>query len=342
MFAGLWPTSRHNAPGRLRAARRLALPLLCGLSIATGLPPEAVAQDPAIARSSQRDPFAAHVSEASHRFGVPAALIRVIMRQESAGDTRAVSSAGARGLMQIMPGTWEDLRARWSLGADPFDPRDNILAGTAYLRELHDRFGSPGFLAAYNAGPARYEAYLAGRPLPDETRAYVAALSPLARGLATARPFATAPVTAVPCKHAALFVRWPDRAPSVVVPMADRPPNSTVSATVVRDVSGLVPPSAGLFVKRTGERGPPMRLDRPCRTIAGSSAAWRVWRLMAVRATGRWQDKRAHFAPRSSGWFHSGFWRAPHIVAIRRNVASRPKALLAKVILHIAGPRHGR
>ena len=84
------------------------------------------------------------------------------------------------GLMQIMPETWATLRLRYSLGADPFDPHDNILAGAAYLRELHDRYGSPGFLAAYNAGPARYEDHLAtGQPLPAETRAYVALLAPL-------------------------------------------------------------------------------------------------------------------------------------------------------------------
>jgi soluble lytic murein transglycosylase-like protein len=231
----------------------MALSLFCGLFVATALPMTAVAQEPAIAPLSQHDPFAAHISEASHRFGVPAALIRAVMRQESAGDARAVSSAGARGLMQIMPGIWGDLRARWSLGADPFDPRDNILAGTAYLRELHDRFGSPGFLAAYNAGPARYEAYLAGRPLPAETRAYVAALAPLARGLATASPFAFATATAIPWKDAALFVRQQDRVPPAGFAMANRPLSNAVSATIVRDVSGIVPPSAGLFVVRTGE-----------------------------------------------------------------------------------------
>lgn len=138
-------TSHRGAPGPFRAARRMALLLLCGLSVATVMPAATVAQDLAVPRSSQRDPFGAHIAEASQRFGVPTALIRAIMRKESAGDVRAVSSAGARGLMQIMPGTWDDLRARWSLGHDPFDPRDNILAGTAYLRELHDRFGSPGF-----------------------------------------------------------------------------------------------------------------------------------------------------------------------------------------------------
>ena len=89
------------------------------------------------------------------------------------------------GLMQVMPGTWAELRAAHGLGSDPFDPRDNILAGTAYLRAMYDRFGSPGFLAAYNAGPGRYAEHLAtGRPLPRETRDYVATLAPIITGQA--------------------------------------------------------------------------------------------------------------------------------------------------------------
>ena len=84
------------------------------------------------------------------------------------------------GLMQLMPGTWVELSARYGLGLDPFDARDNILAGTAYLKEMHGRFGSAGFLAAYHAGPARYEQHLVtGQPLPSETIAYVAAVTPL-------------------------------------------------------------------------------------------------------------------------------------------------------------------
>ena len=75
------------------------------------------------------------------------------MQAESGGEMRAVSPKGAMGLMQIMPDTWAELRSRYGLGADPYDPHDNIMAGTAYLRELHDRFGERGFLAAYNAGP---------------------------------------------------------------------------------------------------------------------------------------------------------------------------------------------
>jgi Transglycosylase SLT domain len=85
--------------------------------------------------------------------------------------------------MQIMPDTWAGLRQRYRLGRDPYDPHDNILAGAAYLREMHDRYGTAGFLAAYNAGPGRYAEYLAtGRPLPVETLAYVAALAPLIGG----------------------------------------------------------------------------------------------------------------------------------------------------------------
>jgi soluble lytic murein transglycosylase-like protein len=126
------------------------------------------------------DPYAAHIAEASQRFGVPVAWIRAVLRAESAGDPRAISSAGAMGLMQIMPATWAELRVRHRLGGDVYDPRDNILAGTAYLRELHDRYGSvTAMLAAYNAGPGRYEASLSGRPLPAETRAYVAAIAPI-------------------------------------------------------------------------------------------------------------------------------------------------------------------
>jgi soluble lytic murein transglycosylase-like protein len=120
------------------------------------------------------------VAEASTRFTVPVRWIRAVIQIESAGDEHAVSSRGAMGLMQLMPGTWGELSVRYGLGLDPFDPRGNILAGTAYLKELYDHFGSAGFLAAYHAGPARYEQHLAtGQPLPPETVAYVAAVTPL-------------------------------------------------------------------------------------------------------------------------------------------------------------------
>ncbi len=121
-------------------------------------------------------------TEAAQRFGLPVAWIERVMQAESGGRTMLegrpiVSRAGAMGLMQLMPGTWAEMRAALGLGGDPFDPRDNILAGTAYLRRMYDRFGYPGMFAAYNAGPRRYAAYLAGRrPLPAETVAYLAAV----------------------------------------------------------------------------------------------------------------------------------------------------------------------
>ena len=129
------------------------------------------------------DRWSAHIAEASSRFGVPREWIRRVMRAESGGRTMfqgrpIVSRAGAMGLMQIMPGTWREMRAQLGLGFDPHNPRDNILAGTAYLRAMYDRFGYPGLFGAYNAGPARYAEYLAGgRPLPGETRAYLATVS---------------------------------------------------------------------------------------------------------------------------------------------------------------------
>ena len=126
------------------------------------------------------EPFAAFVAEAAQRFRIPAPWIRAIMHAESREHVRVTSPKGAMGLMQIMPSTWTELRAKHRLGVNPYDPHDNILAGAAFLLELHDRFGSPGFLAAYNAGPRRYEDHLAtGRPLPAETQAYVAAIAPL-------------------------------------------------------------------------------------------------------------------------------------------------------------------
>lgn len=124
--------------------------------------------------------IASHVSEASSRFRIPETWIYAVMRTESAGRIGAVSSAGAMGLMQLMPGTWARQRTRFGLGGDPFDPRENIMAGTSYLREMYDNYGASGFLAAYNAGPGRYEDWRdRGRPLPAETLGYVAKIAPM-------------------------------------------------------------------------------------------------------------------------------------------------------------------
>lgn len=133
-----------------------------------------------------------YIVEASDRFGVPTAWIEAVMQAESRGRTnlggRPIRSpAGAIGLMQLMPATWVEMRARLGLGDDPDDPHDNILAGTFYLRMMYDRFGYPGLFAAYNAGPGRYAEHLAGRrALPLETVGYLGSVAPRSPELAAA------------------------------------------------------------------------------------------------------------------------------------------------------------
>lgn len=139
------------------------------------------------------DPWGPYIREAAARYSVPEQWIRAVMQQESGGQEQAVSPVGAMGLMQVMPDTYEGLRLRYGLGDDPYDPHNNILAGAAYIREMYDRFGAPGFLAAYNAGPDRVDSYLAGAShLPNETVNYLAAVTPnLGDGVPLSGPFAT-------------------------------------------------------------------------------------------------------------------------------------------------------
>lgn len=132
------------------------------------------------------DPYGTFIAEAAQRLDLPASWIRAVMRAESGFDPVAVSDKGAQGLMQIMPGTWDALRAQYDLGDDPFAPRDNIIAGASYLRAMLDRYGSAELmLAAYHAGPGRTDDYVtAGRALPSSTRAYIAAVLPHLTGVA--------------------------------------------------------------------------------------------------------------------------------------------------------------
>lgn len=169
----------------------------------------AMAQELPAALSAAVHPYAGHVAAAARRFGIPEAWIWAVMRVESGGNSRAVSRAGAIGLMQIMPATWADLRARYGLGADPFDVRDNIMAGAAYLRAMHDRYGNASaMLAAYNAGPGRYDDYLSrGRPLPPETVGYLAQLTAVVGTAGAAEVAVSAPPDPLAWRRAALFVR---------------------------------------------------------------------------------------------------------------------------------------
>jgi soluble lytic murein transglycosylase-like protein len=171
------------------------------------------------------------IKEASRRFGIAESWIKAVMSMESGGRTvlnaaqPITSNAGAMGIMQIMPETYREMRDQQGLGANPYDPRDNVLAGTAYLRALYEKYGYPAMFAAYNAGPGTFEAHAAGgRELPNETRAYV---SGIARILGTkAEPLAS-----------------PPSQPAKIIATLTRPDGSTVSidGTTVDSIRASMP-----------------------------------------------------------------------------------------------------
>ena len=162
-------------------------------------------------------------------------------------------------MMQVMPATWDHLRARHLFGSDPFDPRDNILAGAAYLREMYDRYGTiPAMLAAYNAGPDRYDEHLAtGRPLPAETRAYVARLAP-ALGATVPSPGAPAVPSPPPdWREAPLFVRRSVDRRTVAESATDKQPDGTSASVPVHpDAEDRSHPKA-IFVAQDNTGGEP-------------------------------------------------------------------------------------
>jgi hypothetical protein len=199
----------------------------------------------------------------------------------------AVSPKGAIGLMQVMPKTCGALRARTisvSIRSSPM----TIPGRLANLRKMYDCYDSPGFLAAYNAGPWRYEDHLTSRPqLPGETRAYLGKL--------------TSDVDGVRAENA-LFIRSSPACTAQVglfgargdaMPVSDR---SSMGVHALRarvvDLSALVPRSTGLFVQGTGEVGhdDPVARQSHCGAVrrgVGERAAW----IRALDEGG--QDKRA-------------------------------------------------
>lgn len=176
-----------------RALRASAVASVLAISLAFGRA-EAVQAQPL---GAEQPEIGLHVAEASRRSGLPESWIRAVAWVESGGAAEAISPKGAMGMMQIMPATWRELRVDLGLGSDPFDQRDNLVAGAVYLRRMFDRYGEDWFLAAYNAGPARYQAFLDGRKsLPPETIAYIARVRARVGRMAS--------------------VQWPDRAPNFV------------------------------------------------------------------------------------------------------------------------------
>lgn len=249
---------------RSSAAALTAAAVLAALSIGQA-PTFAQGTNPPPAPSPVTHPYAPDVADAARRFGIPEAWIWAVMRVESNGNARAVSHAGAMGLMQIMPGTWTQLRARHRLGADPFNVRENIMAGAAYLREMYDRYGDvSAMLAAYNAGPGRYDDHLSrGRPLPAETVAYLARLGSITGTESVVEVTVVAPPDRFAWRRSALFVRT-----SAATTEADlaRPKDEIAAADrrtaqpAVGHLSSPIPPAAtpidNLFVPRAGAGRP--------------------------------------------------------------------------------------
>lgn len=241
---------------KLRAMLAACTIIVFTVSGASAEPPsgESLVRPAMVAVSS--DPWSAHIAEAAHRFAIPERWIRVIMAVESLSDPAALSPKGAIGLMQIMPATWEELRTRYGLGDDPWQPRDNILAGAAYLREMHDHYGSvDAMLAAYNAGPARYDEHLAsGRTLPAETLDYVVKITPMIDGAVAIARTVGRP-SRLSWSRAPLFVARSFVADQDIPATADLPSGGPLDARAIVDLSALVPPSDGLFVRRPAGEG---------------------------------------------------------------------------------------
>lgn len=193
------------------------------------------------------------------------------MRQESGGHEffngqPTTSDAGAAGLMQVMPATYAELRGRYGFGDDPYNPHDNILAGTAYIKELYDRYGSPAFLAAYNAGPQRLDDYMAGRSsLPNQTVNYLASVAPrLGRDQPMSGPLAV----------------YADNGGAPLQP--DPVPRSFASA-----------PIAGCWRDPDAAYDP----DAPCRAAPPPRAAPRPLTIAANARQDCWHDPNAAYDP---------------------------------------------
>ena len=138
---------------------------LFGNTTITNLIPKA----PATGQATPADPIPDIVERAAAAYNIDSSLISAVIKAESGGNARATSPKGAAGLMQLMPATARDLGV-----TDPYDPEQNVLAGTKYLKMLLNRYdGNRDLaLAAYNWGPGNLEK--SHRSMPRETVEYVA------------------------------------------------------------------------------------------------------------------------------------------------------------------------
>ena len=172
-------------------------------------------------------PWQSIVQQASERFDLPRAWLNAVIRSESAGCATVngkpiISAAGAMGLMQLMPSTWLQYRARLQLGADPFQAHDNILAGAAYLHDLYLRYGEGGFLAAYQAGPERYEEFIReGRPLPRVTIKYIGRVERAIERIDVSSSPVSSPATSAASSLFVVLTSTPSNADRAMKPQLD-------------------------------------------------------------------------------------------------------------------------
>lgn len=168
--------------------------------------PSLFADEQRMGASQRLKRWDSYVTAAAHRFAVPKTWLYAVMQLESGGytmlsDTRPiVSSAGAMGLMQLMPDTYNEMRRQLGLGSDPFDPHDNIFAAAAYLHWLKTRYGYPAMFAAYNDGPGNLEARMRDAGLlPQETQNYLIRINAkLSPGTPLDRRFTAMPAQRTP------------------------------------------------------------------------------------------------------------------------------------------------
>jgi Transglycosylase SLT domain len=250
------PASRAFACARRARASRIAAALLvAGFASPLAAAPSATCAD--------------YLAEAAKVSGLAESLIASVLYVESRGNSAAVSAAGAKGCMQIMPATWGSLTTRYDLGADVHDPRANMIGGALYLREMVDRYGLPGGLAAYNAGPGRYEAWRDGRRnLPRETINYVEQIAPVSGGIAAPlRPLFTATI-APSWKQSSIFVTFTSATSTATdIPTASDvttaivpaqrlsfEPHSQAASTLAQpDFASSAPSKSGLFANIEGQ-----------------------------------------------------------------------------------------
>jgi membrane-bound lytic murein transglycosylase B len=225
--------------------------LLASPVFATTTVPE-FAKEQAMSTSSLIERWTPLIKEASRKFKIAEDWIKAVMRMESGGRTQLddgkpiTSKKGAMGIMQVMPETYKDMRAQYGLGADPYNPHDNVLAGAAYLRWLYEKYGYPKMFAAYNAGPKTVDAESAGqRDLPDETRAYV---SGIAKILGTEFP-SLGRVASAPVDPNANFTR-----PDGVAVLVEAASVSSIRAAMPHEYAPSVQTVIAMGEKRQGVR----------------------------------------------------------------------------------------